>query len=177
MDYLTLAYLLIVLGLVLLVAELFVPSGGVLFVLALICLVVGVVMTFMYGGMTTGILTLVGVFIAVPVLVAVGFHYWPKTPIGKRMFQTGPEEDATVASMPVNVELEQLRGKFGRAVSALRPAGVVDFDGRRVDVLTEGMLVEPGTWVRCIDVKSGKVIVRPLERPPTAQDLENAPLA
>jgi hypothetical protein len=54
---------------------------------------------------------------------------------------------------------------------------VVDFDGRRVDVLTEGMLVEPGTWVRCIDVKSGKVIVRPLERPPTAQDLENAPLA
>jgi membrane-bound ClpP family serine protease len=66
--------------------------------------------------------------------------------------------------MPVNLELEQLRGKIGRTLSALRPAGVVDFDGRRIDTLTEGMMVDPGQWVRCIDVKAGKVIVRPVDK-------------
>jgi membrane-bound serine protease (ClpP class) len=75
--------------------------------------------------------------------------------------------------MPVHIELEQLRGRFGRAISALRPAGVVEFDGRRVDTLTEGMMVEPGQWVRCIDVKAGKVIVRPVEKPDLG-DLETA---
>ncbi len=75
--------------------------------------------------------------------------------------------------MPVNLELEQLRGKVGRTLSSLRPAGVVDFDGRRIDTLTEGMMVEPGQWVRCIDVKAGRVIVRPVDKIDTG-GLENA---
>jgi membrane-bound serine protease (ClpP class) len=74
--------------------------------------------------------------------------------------------------MPVNVELEQLRGKIGRAMSALRPGGVTDFDGKRIDTITEGMMVEPGEWVRCIDVRAGKVIVRPIPAPDLGK-LEN----
>ena len=62
---------------------------------------------------------------------------------------------------------------IGRTLSALRPAGVVDFDGRRVDTLTEGMMVDPGTMVRCIDVRAGKVVVRPIEKPDLG-DLETA---
>ena len=62
-------------------------------------------------------------------------------------------------------ELEELRGRFGRTLSALRPSGVTDFDGRRVDTITEGMMVEPGQWVRCVDVRAGKVIVRPADKP------------
>jgi hypothetical protein len=33
-------------------------------------------------------------------------------------------------------------------------------------------MIEPGQWVRCIDVRAGKVIVRPVERPPDLGDLE-----
>ena len=62
-------------------------------------------------------------------------------------------------------ELEELRGQFGQALSSLRPAGVVDFNGRRIDCITEGIMVEPGQWVRCIEVKTGKVLVRPVEKP------------
>jgi membrane-bound serine protease (ClpP class) len=114
-----------------------------------------------------------GTFVVVPVIAGILFHYWPRTPIGRRFFlSTSEEEDGTLASMPVNVELEQLRGRFGRTLSALRPAGVVDFDGRRVDSITEGMMVDADQWVRCIDVKAGKVIVRQVERPQLG-DLEN----
>jgi membrane-bound serine protease (ClpP class) len=100
------------------------------------------------------------------------FHYWPKLPVGRQFFLSGPDEDATAANMPVNVELEGLRGRFGTATSALRPSGVVDFDGKRVDCLTEGMMVEAGETVRCIDVKAGRVMVRRVERPKLT-DLEN----
>jgi membrane-bound serine protease (ClpP class) len=77
----------------------------------------------------------------------------------------------TVAELPHNLELVGLKGRYGKTISALRPAGVVDFDGRRVDSLSEGMMVEPGQWVRCVEVQAGKVIVRPAERP-RLEDLE-----
>jgi membrane-bound ClpP family serine protease len=171
---LTLAFLLILVGLLLLVAELFIPSGGALLALSLAAIVIGVAMTFSYSNdPSTGLITLIGVFVVIPAVVGVMLHYWPKTRMGRRFFLSGPEQDATIASMPVHLELEQLRGRFGRATSALRPAGVVDFDGRRVDSITEGMMVEPGQWVRCIDVKAGKVIVRPVQKPDLG-DLESA---
>jgi membrane-bound serine protease (ClpP class) len=47
----------------------------------------------------------------------------------------------------------------------LRPSGVVDFDGKRIDTLTEGFPVDAGAWVRCIEVKAGKVIVRQVDGP------------
>jgi membrane-bound ClpP family serine protease len=175
MENLTLAYVLIGLGLALLLAELFLPTGGVLFVLSVGALVVGVAMTFAYD-QSTGVVTLIAVFVAIPLLGAIAFHYWPKTPLGKRFVLSGPEQDATVASMPVNLELEQLRGRYGRTVSALRPAGVTEFDGRRVDTMSEGPLIEPGQWVRCIDVKAGRVIVRQIERPPDLADFDTTAL-
>jgi membrane-bound serine protease (ClpP class) len=164
---LTLAYVLIAVGLLLLLAELVIFSHGVLAALGIAAIAIGVALTFSYNP-TTGLVTLVCIGVGLPMLLSALFRYWPKTRMGRRMFLANPDEDATVASMPVNVELEQLRGRFGRAVSALRPAGITDFDGRRVDTITEGMMVEPGQWVRCIDVRAGKVIVRPLD----AMDLE-----
>jgi membrane-bound serine protease (ClpP class) len=171
-SYLTLGLALIGAAFLLLAAELFIPTGGIFFVLSVSGIAVGVVFVFLHDT-TVGLFTLLGVFVALPVLGSVLLHYWPRTPIGRRFFLTGPGEDATVASLPANQELEQLKGRFGRTLSALRPAGVVDFDGRRIDTITEGMMVDPGQWVRCIDVRAGKVIVRPVERPDLG-DLESA---
>jgi membrane-bound serine protease (ClpP class) len=171
-NYLTLGLTLIGAGFLLLAAELFIPTGGVLFVLSVSGIAVGVVFAFLYDT-TVGLFTLLGVVVAVPALGSLLLHYWPRTPIGRRFFLTSPDEDATVAALPANQELEQLKGRFGRTLSALRPAGVVDFDGRRIDTITEGMMVDPGQWVRCIDVRAGKVVVRPVDRPDLG-DLESA---
>ena len=75
--------------------------------------------------------------------------------------------------MPVNLELEALRGRYGRAASDLRPSGVVDFDGKRIDAISEGVMVQVGAWVRCIDVKAGRVLVRQVDKPDLG-DLESA---
>ncbi|MBI1913289.1 MAG: hypothetical protein HYS12_00800 [Planctomycetes bacterium] len=169
---LSLAYVLIGAGFLLMVAELFIPSGGVLSVLSACGILAGIVMAFFHNT-ETGLWTLLAVCVALPVVGGLALHYWPKTPMGRRFFLTAPDEHATMASLPENLEMEGLRGQFGQALSSLRPAGVVDFNGRRIDCMTEGLMVERGQWVRCVDVKSGKVIVRPVEKP-NLNDLEAA---
>jgi membrane-bound ClpP family serine protease len=163
---LILAYVLIGVGFLLLVGELFLPSGGVLPMLTVACLAVGVSLAFYYDS-TTGLVTLIGVFIALPVVGGVLLHYWPRTRMGKQMFLHSPEAEGTVATESAQEELRELVGRFGKTVSSLRPSGVCDFDGRRIDTITEGMMIDPGEWVRCIDVKGGKVTVRLAEKPTT----------
>ena len=174
-ENLPLAYALILLGLALLAAELVIPSFGVLTALSIGAMVVGIAITFA-NDTATGVITLIAVFVLVPAVMSFVFKYAPRTSFGKRLFLSGPQDDETVANMPLNVELEQLRGRYGRTASALRPSGTVDFDGRRVDVLSEGALIEPGQWVRCIDVKASTVIVRQVDKPPDLGDLENITL-
>lgn len=179
MDALTLALvvLLIGVGIILIVAEVLLPTAGVLAVAGGICVIAGVCLPFYYGDRTSGLVTLVVVLVLTPVVpwVLSAFDLWEHMLV-KKLEPSGADEDATIASMPVIAELEQLRGRVGRAVSALRPCGVVEFDGKRIDVLTEGMMVEEGAWVRCIEVKAGKVVVRPAAQPQLS-DLENMDLS
>ncbi len=171
MDYPVLPYALVALGLVLLAAELILFTHGVLLVLGIGALVVGVTLAFS-ASPSQGIVTLAAIFIMISILGPILLHYLPKTPVGKKFFLTQRDEDDTLAHMPVNLELEQLRGRYGRTLSALRPSGVVDFDGKRIDTISEGTMIDPGQWVRCIDVRAGIVVVRQVDRPPDLADME-----
>jgi len=171
-NLLILGFLLIGAGFLLLAADLFLMSG-ILAVLSLGAIITGVILTFVGGGVSIGLVTALSVFIALPLTVRFLLFFWPRTPMGRDFFLTEQSEDATVAALPANQELEHLKGRIGRALSALRPAGMVDFDGRRVDTITEGMMVDAGQLVRCIDVRAGKVVVRPIDKPDLG-DLETA---
>src|SRR5262249_28045469 len=147
---------------------LLIPSGGVLLVCAAGCLIAGVTLTFYYGDATTGFVTLLVVFLALPLIAIAGMYIWPHTPIGKRLIRQGPSPDEPSAALPGVAGLDDLRGRLGKALSQLRPSGVAEFDGRRVDVLSEGFWVEPGQWVRCVEVKGNRVVVRPVDPPDLA---------
>ncbi|MGB6060138.1 MAG: NfeD family protein, partial [Candidatus Aquilonibacter sp.] len=58
-----------------------------------------------------------------------------------------------------------LRGMTGVAASFLRPAGVAQIDGKRVDVLTEGEFIAVGTPVRVTRVEGARVFVEPVTLP------------
>jgi membrane-bound serine protease (ClpP class) len=157
---------------VLLPAELLLPTGGILFAAGLIAIGAGVFVSFLIS-FNVGLLVLLSSLVGTVLMFGLIAFVWRRTPLGRRFVLHVPEEDATVAALPANQNLERLKGRIGRALSSLRPAGVVDFEGRRVDSITEGMMVEPGEYVRCIDVQAGKVIVRPVEKPDLG-DLETA---
>ena len=171
MDPLLLAYILIGVGVILVLAELFIPSGFILVVVGACCALVGVGLMFVHGSMENALTALLSLCVGGPLLGGLLFYLWPYSPMGRKLIKAA-EEDVTVANMAGNVELEALRGKTGRTVSPLRPSGVAVFDGRRIDVITEGLMVEPGHWVKCVDVRANKVVVRPAD-PPTLDDFEN----
>ena len=56
--------------------------------------------------------------------------------------------------------LDHLIGQYGRAFTPLRPSGMVDFDGRRLDGLAEEGLIPSGALVRAVRIRGGQLIVR-----------------
>jgi membrane-bound serine protease (ClpP class) len=161
MSYLALALFLAFAGLLLFLVEYFLSTGGFLIIGGILCFVGAVVVVGAYGSTVELVATAVAVAIGMPILTIGGVHVW------KKAFGSPPTADAesTIAAMPELVELAALKGRVGRTMSPMRPSGMVDFDGRKVDALTEGGMLDADVWVTCVDVKPGRVIVRRVETP------------
>ena len=55
--------------------------------------------------------------------------------------------------------LQQLIGQNGEAVTDLRPAGIALIGSRRVDVVSRGVLLDAGSFLRVIRVEGNRVVV------------------
>lgn len=168
----TIAYFLLALGVLCLVAEMFFFTGGILAGLGAFIALSGVAVLFVHGSTQSAMLALFTLCLGVPILGGVFLYLWPYSPLTKKLLRVA-EEDATVAAMPANLEREALLGRVGKTISPLRPSGTAEFDGRRVDVLSEGLMIDAGQWVKCVAVQSHKVLVRPAD-PPSVTKLEEA---
>ena len=51
-------------------------------------------------------------------------------------------------------------GKRGIAASPLRPAGIAELDGERVDVVSDGQYIERGTPIEVVRVDGNRIVVR-----------------
>lgn len=60
-------------------------------------------------------------------------------------------------------ELQELLGREGVALTTLRPAGMADFNGDRVDVVTEGEMVSKDSRLKVILVEGNRIVVKPLD--------------
>jgi len=161
------AVLLLGLGLAFIVAEVLFPSLGLLSLLATACIVGALAVAFSEST-ATGINFLVAVAVLVPAVMLLGFKLFPKSPMGKRMVAPG----LSFASRPSSDERDlTLLGHEGVVESALRPTGIVRIDGRRVDAITRGELLEPPARVRVIEVSGNRIVVAALDaaaKPPAA---------
>src|SRR6185295_8168070 len=83
MSPLAWSILLLVLGLVFLVLEFVIPSGGALGVLCALSFLAAIVVGFI-AGPWTGTAVMVAVCLIVPVSVSAAVRWWPNTPIGKQ---------------------------------------------------------------------------------------------
>jgi membrane-bound serine protease (ClpP class) len=170
-EYLTVAFILIGIGVLLVGAEVVFPTGGFLIVGGLLFIALGVGLICVYGDTMEAAIAMAGVAVGLPVAGFAAVSAWRRMSLGRTL--DAGIADASVTNLPQIRELEHLRGRFGKTVSTMRPSGSVEFDGRRVDAMTEGMMLEAGVWVKCVDVKGGKVVVREMDQP---TDLENVNL-
>jgi membrane-bound serine protease (ClpP class) len=56
-------------------------------------------------------------------------------------------------------DLSGLVGRVGTAKSNLRPAGIAEIDGARVDVVSQGRFIEKGASVKVVEIDGPRVVV------------------
>jgi membrane-bound ClpP family serine protease len=147
-------------GIVLLVAEIFLPSHGTLSVLALGSLATGLYEAFQYST-GFGFASVIAALILLPTFAVTAVRLWPKTFIGKRVAPPNREFRIGDSPMSANGQLRGLVGQTGTTITPLRPVGACDFAGRRVECLAESGMIDRDTRVVAIDVQGQSLVVRP----------------
>lgn len=165
------AILLMVVGCVLVVLEVFIPSGGIISILAAVSFIASIFVAFQPGpttGPAIGLIFTATTVLAVPALIAVAFKYWPRTPMGKAFLGELPRE---ADILPQDARRE-LVGRVGIARSKMLPSGTVEINGQMIDAVTQGRAIEPGTYVVVSEVRANRVVVRPAgkDQRPTHQN-------
>ena len=143
----------------LIVLELFIPSQGILSILAAASLIYGIVQCFLVSQLLGLIVTVVTVA-ALPVFIIAMVRIWPDTWIGKQVAIRRAQKAVPGGSIPDAGKLDKLLGQSGQTITDLRPVGAVMFGQDRVDCVAEAGQIENGSEVTVIRVEGVRVVVR-----------------
>ncbi|MEM1224081.1 MAG: NfeD family protein [Planctomycetota bacterium] len=155
---------LLVLFYALLVAEIFVPSGGLLGISAVLAGLAAVVVGLTHS-FTFGMTVLLIVLVTTPILLTLIIRIWPRTGVGRQILNLPPGSTAVtrpVATTMDGMPLTQWVGRDGVATTDCLPAGEVRVDGHRSNAVSTGQPIDEGTAIRVVRIVSGRVHVRPL---------------
>ncbi len=145
-------------GVGLLVLEVFLPGFGFPGVSGVILLAAGIVITWNTYGAVAGLavtliaLALAGISISVSIKSAASGKLSKSNLILNEVSQTVDHE-----------ETEALLGKEGVTSTVLNPVGIAEFDGVRLNVVSEGSFITKDTKVKVTKVEGSKVIVREIK--------------
>jgi membrane-bound serine protease (ClpP class) len=158
-------------GIILLLLEIFViPGFGVTGILGIICIIASLFLALIGGGnlpfwdtnqISIAIIQLASALTAALVLLIFLARFLPKSTIFNRLVLSHEEnsDKGFVSSKP----LSELIGKEGKALTTLRPAGMADFNGDKIDVVADGDYVQQGSRLRVLRVEGSKVVVREIK--------------
>jgi membrane-bound serine protease (ClpP class) len=145
-------------GIVLVLAEFIVPGmicgilGGAMIIAS------GAIGCYTFPQYTVMIVVgeLVGVFIA----VILGMYLLSKTRAGKRLILESSQQAA--AGWVASESDTSLLGAQGEVFTALRPAGTIMVNNKRIDAVSDGAFIDKGVRVRVIEVHGSRVVVEPV---------------
>jgi membrane-bound ClpP family serine protease len=132
--------------------ELFVISFGAMSVMGLLCAGGSVWTAFLVSDNTGWLFVGLNAAGVIGAYVA-SFKYMPRSPLA---LKPGRVEEGGYE--PVE-KLDGLVGKSGVAFTVLRPGGTALIDGRKVDVVASGGMIEPNARIKVLAVEGTKVVV------------------
>jgi membrane-bound ClpP family serine protease len=150
----TIPLILQLVGFLVIAAEVLLPSGGILTVIALGLLGYSIYLVFAGISFDAGLMVVVADLILLPIAAIVGFKMLARSNLS---LQTSLLRSAGVVSY--DEKLSELLGKEGVAITNLRPSGTVLIEKGRIDVVTRGDYIEKGETVRVLKVEGSRVVV------------------
>ena len=150
---------LLVAGLALLITEMCIPGFGAPGFIGSACLLGAIALQF-FGNTLRGALTFTAcVAVLVLLLLLLFLRSFKNGALSRSPFvnraavKEAPAEEENGSSVPA------VCGMKGKTLTPLRPAGIVELEGRRVNAKTDGAYLEAGTAVEVIEVKGLGIIV------------------
>ena len=142
-------------GVAVVIAEIILPSGGILSLLA--AGVFGYSLYLVFQGLSTAavIAFVVADVITIPVLIVVGIKMLAKSPV---TLSTELSSREGVSSQ--SPELLQYLDRQGRALTDLHPSGTALIEGKRLDVVSRGEYIERDSELLVIDISGNRVVVQ-----------------
>ena len=142
------------LGLIFMIVEVFMPGFGLAGITGIVLEVVSIVMTFFkHGGLAALVITLI-ILAVVAISISLALRKLPKSSV--ILNETESAADGYVAVKDMEVFL----GKEGRTTTVLRPTGMAEFDGVKLNVQADGEYIPKDAPVRVERVEGARVVVR-----------------
>ena len=174
------AVLLLAVGLAVLVIEIFVPSGGLLAVLTLMCLTGGLIFAFQewWGTDPAAFWLYVGsAVVLVPATVTGAFVMLPRTKLGRRLLQEPPTAEELAPMAAEGARLAALVGRRGVTLTPHSPGGMVEVEGERHHAEARGPMLDPGRPVEVVGVRGRRLVVRLADAAAPAEFVGDDPAA
>ncbi|MDH3392269.1 MAG: serine protease [Desulfobulbaceae bacterium] len=142
-------------GVIIIIAEIFLPSGGLLSLIAAGLFGYSLFIVFHDISTMAGTYFVLADLFMIPVLVVVGLKILARSPATLR--ETLSSERGVVSQSP---DLESFMGCEGKSVTDLHPGGTAIIDDTRVDVVSRGEYIDKDTNLIVVEVTGNQIIVR-----------------
>ena len=162
--------ILVAVAFLLLILELFIPSGGLLGLLSGVAAISSIVSFWQYSSAFG--LGAMGLYIVLgPLVLWFVFKVWLNSPLARKVIlanqneRIGASEEASIAESELARrerahQLQQLIGAEGRTVTACRPVGTAVIGGERIDAMAESGIIEANTPITVVDVYDNQIKIR-----------------
>ncbi|WHH61001.1 NfeD family protein [Petroclostridium sp. X23] len=152
-------FLCFALGLVLVMIEIFAPGFGFPGISGTILLLIGVVLT--AKTLLQAFVMVIIILIILGIALAAVFRSAAKGRLSRTLILSDSmkKESGYIST----TDLESFMNKEGYTITNLRPAGAADFDGIKLDVVSESSFIAKGTKVKIIMVSGPRIVVREIE--------------
>ncbi len=155
---LNLTIILQLVGVLVIIAEIIIPSGGLLSILAVGLFGYSIYIVFSQVSASAGMVFVMADIIIIPILVYFGIKILAKSPV-TLLARLSKKDGVTSQALEQNRYL----GMEGRAVTDLRPSGVAIINQNRIDVVTRGEYLEKQTEIVVAAVRGNQIIVKQKE--------------
>ena len=152
--------LLYILGVTLVIVERVLPTFGLVGIVGLLTIIFGVYLT-MRNNEPAGWVAIATVLIVLPAGLLWAVKNWHRSPIGRRISPPNPE--LTAADRMPEDHMAALIGQVGTTRSELRPVGMCEFNGQRIECVAEFGMIEPNVKVQGVRVVNRTLSVQPVK--------------
>ena len=157
MEWLVPIIVCMLVGVVLLVVEAFMPGFGIPGISGSVLLFIGIIMTWIEFGAQVGLGAVVVVLALLAIVISVSLRSAARGRLSKSDLVLSDNEDA--GKQDDNNDMLLLVGEIGETKTVLRPVGVAEFECGRLNVMTEGEYIAQGAKVRIKRVDGTTVFV------------------